>query len=397
MKKQKISSYIITALFVGLLVFIMIITVITPKKTESYYENRALSEFPEFSKQSFIDGKYSDEVESFLIDHCAFRETMEKLDIWFDIILKRPMINDVVIKNDMLLSWNMPELVNKNEIETKAKTMADNLLKLNNIVENYGGYFCYTLVPCQYIMFQDEYPFYLNNRKKYTDASMSAFTKYMKENNLEFIDMGKTFKKLDNRDFYYSKTDNHYTIYGAYETYRNIIEKINSDTDLNLEFPKKDDDIVFQEVPSYYLGSRARQLMNLKKGNDKLFRANFKKDIPFTRTDNSITSESTVYPQGPNEYNHVLYSYYMGGDIGETVIDTNREDLPSVLIYGDSFTNPLECLMYYSFNEMRSVDLRHYNEMSLEEYIKIYKPDVVICIRDYESLISLTGNGDFFN
>lgn len=40
----------------------------------------------------------------------------------------------------------------------------------------------------------------------------------------------------------------------------------------------------------------------------------------------------------------------MGGDIGESVITTNRPKLPNILIYGDSFTNPLETLLWTQAN-----------------------------------------------
>lgn len=395
MKKYKISNYIITIIFIGLLISVMIITVIKPKKVYSYYENRGMTPIPEFSKETLIDGTYFNDMESYLIDHCAFRESMVKLDIWLDLKLKRPMINDVVIQDDILLQWNNFENVNKAEIDKQAEFMADNLLKINNTINSYGGYFCYAAVPCQYAYFESEYPSYLNSREEYTKESLSSLRNYMNKNNLNFIDMGEVFDKLGNKEDYYSKVDNHYTLYGAYETYKSIIGKINSDTNFNLEFPDGDN-IIFEEEPTYYLGSRLRKIMNLWPGEERLVKAKFKKDIPFTRMDNSVTTEATMYPEGPNEYNHVLYSYYMGGDIPETFINTKREDLPSVLIYGDSFTNAVECLMYYSFDEMRSVDLRYYNEMSLEEYINLYKPDVVICIRDYEALLSSDGNGKFF-
>ena len=60
--------------------------------------------------------------------------------------------------------------------------------------------------------------------------------------------------------------------------------------------------------------------------------------MPFTRTDNSKPVASTVV----NENFNNVYDYYMGGDIGETIIKTNRPGLPRVLVVGDSFTNPLE-------------------------------------------------------
>ena len=97
-----------------------------------------------------------------------------------------------------------------------------------------------------------------------------------------------------------------------------------------------------------------------------------------------------------NDTDEVAYAAYMGGDIAETVIDTGRDELPSLLIYGDSFTNPVEGLMYYSFDEMRTVDLRHYKDMTLADYIALYQPDVVVGIRDYESLLSTDYNGSPF-
>jgi len=72
----------------------------------------------------------------------------------------------------------------------------------------------------------------------------------------------------------------------------------------------------------------------------------------------------------------------MGGDIGETIIQTNRPDLPNILIFGDSFTNALESLLWTNFNETRSLDFRYFTEKTLLEYIDDFHPDIVICMRD---------------
>lgn len=130
--------------------------------------------------------------------------------------------------------------------------------------------------------------------------------------------------------------------------------------------------------------------------DEHLYEAVFREDIPFTRKDNGIPSEASVYSDAAFENGSVTYSLYMGGDIAETVIDTDRPELPSALIFGDSFTNAVEALAYYSFDEMRSVDLRYYTEMSIAQYIEKYQPDIVICIRDYESLLAADGNGKLF-
>ena len=55
---------------------------------------------------------------------------------------------------------------------------------------------------------------------------------------------------------------------------------------------------------------------------------------------------------------------------------------------------PLESLQdVFSFDELRSIDLRYYDEMSLAQYIDTYRPDIVICIRDDLNYLITTGNG----
>ena len=92
-------------------------------------------------------------------------------------------------------------------------------------------------------------------------------------------------------------------------------------------------------------------------------------------------------------WQNVYYNLYMGGDKAETVIDTGREDLPKVLIWGDSFTNAFECIAWMSFGELRSLDFRYYGEKTLSEYIADYQPDIVLCIRDDLSYLYQAGNG----
>ena len=145
------------------------------------------------------------------------------------------------------------------------------------------------------------------------------------------------------------------------------------------------------------MGSRTRKLLGLRGNDEKLLTASFAEDIPFTRFDNGAAAEATVYALPDSDAEPLTYGLYMGGDIAETVIRTDRPELPNALIFGDSFTNPVECLAYYSFNELRSVDLRHYTVQSLSDYIAAYQPDVVLCVRDYQSLLLREFNGDFFS
>lgn len=208
-----------------------------------------------------------------------------------------------------------------------------------------------------------------------------------------FLDMGPVFDSLGHPPEFSSRVDNHYGLLGAYETYRAAVQKLNGDYGLALSFPEEGTDVTFSALPNPYMGSRTRKLLGLRGDDEKLLTAAFREDIPFTRLDNWQEVASAVYALPATEDEALTYSLYMGGDIAETCIRTDRPSLPTALIFGDSFTNAVESLAYYSFDEMRSVDLRHYKTQSISDYIAAYQPDVVICIRDYEALLSRSDNG----
>ena len=86
------------------------------------------------------------------------------------------------------------------------------------------------------------------------------------------------------------------------------------------------------------------------------------------------------------------YNLYMGGDFAETVLETNRPHLPDALIFGDSFSNALETLLYTAFDETHILDLRHYKEQSLKDYLANYRPDIVICIQNDTFYYTKGGN-----
>jgi hypothetical protein len=362
-----------------------------------YFENRVLAQMPELTAENVVSGSYFTGVESYLKDHAAGRNTLLKINTELELLvnvklLNCPVVNETVILDDVLLPFNDYETVSDENIAWKAGNMAQNLSDLTELVESYGGEYYYVLVPCQYVSYADEYPWYLNNRAEYTEKSRNALYSAIEGTNVNIIDMYDILTDDSIRDEVSSKTDNHYTIYGAYLTYLEIMNTINANRQEEIDV-LTDGDFIITEGENHYVGSRTRKLFNLSNIDEKLGILTPNVPVEFTRYDNGNENESVVYSLPTNEYKWVEYSLYMGGDIAETVIDTDRDDLPSILVYGDSFTNAVESIIYYSFNEMHSLDLRHYSDMTLGEYIEQFKPDYVVCIRDYEQIISTDNNG----
>lgn len=396
MKTSKWADWFILIGFLGFLALALVVTLIRPKSGWSYYENRNLARPAPLSVETVLDGTFPASVEPVLQDHAAGRNTLMKLSAWADLhLFRRPVVNEVVPSQGMLLGFNPYESPDPAYITAQAQAMADQLAQLQEVVEGYGGYFYYVAVPGQYTYFADAYPNFLNNREVYTALELPAFTQAMADRGVPLLDIGPVLEDLGSPREYYSLADYHYQFEGAYVTYQTILETINRDLGWDLTV-LDGSSMTTQTLPNPYLGSRGRKIFGLENCGEHLTIGLPKDPIPFTRTDNGTETATTVYAMPATDTEDVLYSLYMGGDVGETVIETNRPDLPSILIYGDSFTNPVECLAYYSFDEMRSIDLRHYKDMPLADYIQTYQPDIVVGIRDYEALLSTDFNGSPF-
>ena len=401
MKKSKIelfASLCVILVFLGIIFGLSLLSVYklhTDYVTYSYYENRNLASFPTVEKKTVLDGSYFTKVEDWCRDHSAKRNGVLAYHTRLNMdILKRPVVNGVVVTDDVLLPYNKPEIVDYDAVEALAETVGENLLSHSKLCESYGGKFYYVAVPCQYVYYEDNYPWYLNSRSEYTEATSKALFSKLDSVGVSYIDMLEDFEQNGHLPEFSSRVDNHYGIFGALETYNALMNKINEDTDFDLQVMTEDDYTV-TALPNPYVGSRTRKLLGLRKSDEKMYIITPNENVPFTRWNfgSATPGAPIVYTMPETDTQDVLYTIYMGGDVSITEIVTNRPELPTVLIYGDSFTNAVESLIWYNFDTMYSLDFRHYNKMTLEEFFSEKKPDIVVCIRDYEQLINPTANG----
>ena len=396
MNKEKIlhlSSMIFVACFGVLLIGAMITGVILTPSQYSYYENRNLASFPEVTVEGVMNGSFFTDLDTYIKERSTVRESFLRLSTLIDLyILHRPVVNEVVIDKDTLLPFNNYETVSDSNINYYADAVSQNLKAHTELVESYNGSFYYVAVPCQYVCKSEEYPWYLNNRNEHTSASRKALFSRLDAASVDYIDMLAYYESAGRPDSYTSNIDNHYGILGGYATYREIIDRINADGKYTLD-PLGEGEFTYSEIETRYLGSRTRKLFDMWDINEPLGMISPNNAVPFVRYNYGSKGSSTVYSLPSADEQYATYGVYMGGDISETIIETNRPELPSILIYGDSFTNAVESLIWYNFDTMYSLDYRYYDEMDLHSYIEKYKPDIVICIRDYEAILAPWGNG----
>lgn len=369
-------------LFCGALFLVSAQTLLKEPATTSYYENRALAVFPPFSMQEVLDGEYFPQVETWIDDHLAWRDSLLEYNTRKELALHNPVVNDTVVTQDILLPYHGTVLDHYDE--TKMAQELDMLQELDSYCTQKGIEFLYVGIPEQSNAFRDRYPSYLNDSSYRDDTMRTDFMAGVEARGIDHLWMAQYLSA--DYDKYYSKTDHHYNLYGAYETYLRIMAYLNA----NGVAAPVTTDLTITPVDTNFLGSRNRKLLGLFETDDQLYTGTLAEPVPFTRTDNGKPVEATVY----SEANRNVYAYYMGGDIAETIIQTNRPELPDVLVVGDSFTNALESILYTSFDEMRSLDYRYYTAMSIYDYLENWQPDAIIYVRDDLSYISTDGNGD---
>ncbi len=391
---SRIASVLLILCFVGFTGLAMIRTTVRDKDTVSFYENRNLATLPTLTVESALDGSYFSAIDKYVSDHSVARKAVLAAKTALDMyVLHRPVVNDVVITDGLLLPFNRYEVIDETAIAENADAVAQNLASHAAKTASYGGAFYYIAVPCQYVCYEQAYPQYLNNRSDYTALSSAALFERLDALGVSYIDMREHYEENGRPASFTSTVDNHYSIFGAYDTYAALLDRIGRDTDFRPHILTLDD-FTATALDYGYLGSRTRKLFGLWESEERLYTLTPKAEIPFELWSYGTKADSpTVYSMEVDGKGRIHYGLYMGGDIAETVIETDREHLPSIFIYGDSFTNAFECVAYTGFDTTWAVDYRYYEGLSVDQFIDTYKPDIVVCIRDYEAMLAPYQNG----
>ena len=358
----------------------------------SVYENRYLAAHPGFTLKGVWDGSYFRGWDDYFSDHIYHRDDRMREYEWLQLYLKRVVIsNNVVITRDCLLPLLPYRDFSGYDYRPKSEAAVARLSALQKKVEDAGAVFLYVGVDEQRTALADRYPPYLYSQSDYYETMGSTFRGLCAEQGIHTLFIRDHYDEGTDKLEYYSAVDHHFNLHGAYLTYRTICESLRAELG---GFPVLEEaQLGAYQIPGEFYGSYYRRLYDLSPIREQL--TVFDQSIlpSFRRWDNGVQTDAPVL-QLPREGEKIQYSVFMGGDKAETVIQTDRPELPSILIVGDSFTNPIEALCVYGFNEVRSLDFRHYQEMTLTEYLKLHPVDAVVIIRDNLNYVESVANGN---
>ena len=345
-------------------------------------ENRALASAPQVSVSSIWNGTFAQDAEDFYKDHIFARHLLLKLDTAVQMkILRRPVVHDVLLGDTALLP--APGFSAKRsdaELQKDAERVAEGLRSVKAAADKVGAKLLYTLVPEQRTVFSAYYLDWMENPAQDTARNRAALLSALEDADIPALDLTDAFLSSPDVLSQYSRVDHHYTLKGAYTAYQAICET----------FGLTASELTVVDAQTELFGTYNRKLYDFSPVREAM--QVLEDAFPaYERFDNGKASNTPLIAAQTGSRG--LYTDYMGGDIAETIVRTNREDLPKILIVGDSFTNALEPLAVFDFGEMRSLDYRHYDGMALSEYILEQEPDFVVIVRDDVSCLGSAGNG----
>ena len=346
-KKEKNKywyEFILSTVFVVLILYVSIINQLKSDEKVSMLENRNLKQMPEFSLKSVFDGDFTSEYEGYVSDQFINRDSWIKLKAKIDILCGKKKINNVYIGKDNYLFEQFKES-GKEDTEDKINVINEFKEKNKDININF------MLVPTAGAIYEENFPDYApqDNQNNYINKIKSSLNK-----DIKFIDVYDDLRK--NKDNYiYYKTDHHWTTDGAYIAYDSMCRQ------LNIE-PVKKEDFDIKTVTDDFKGSLYYKLGAGIGDNDSI-----KVYVP-KEPSNILVDFIDEQHKSASLYNNSKldtkdkYEVFMNGNHEHVKIKTLGNYDKRLLIIKDSYANSFIPFLTSHYGSIDVIDLRYYTD-----------------------------------
>lgn len=371
MKKTNLLKVVLFISFIfmfSILTFFMIIKS-NHRKVFLETEQRYSSRFPSLKnlKEDIASGTFIKSFEEFYSDRIFMRSALLKGKTILDIkAFDKHHISDVILSKNKDKAFRFRSQEAKADIDSIDKGLKD-WKKIKGELDKIGTEIIVLAVPDQSHMFTEEYPNgAFNDFNRFKDMK-SHFLNGLDKIGIDYIDLYDI--ALKNKNYYYTNGDHHQNFNLTLEAYKRIVEKGNQ-ASIKLDDVTKNS--IINTSDNKFIGSNNRKLFGLLKEDYRMQYLSPKDEITYTRYDDGKKSDTPIFEDSN------YYGSYMGGDISETVIDTDRSGLPNIMVLGDSTSNSLETVLWMNSNVFTSLDFRKYKQSNLVEYVRKHPQDLIV-------------------
>lgn len=380
MKKIKLIKIII---FVSIILIFSFASIFHEVNPYIDAEQRYRAEFPDTNDilTSMLNKEFIPAYEKYYNDNFYLREKLLNAKTIYDMNVEKTVkVSDVILSEDRTKAFRYRERVFHVNYDEQAQGF-ERWAEIKEYLDSVGTKLVVVGVPDQSHVFPEEYPKYaFNDNDRYLELRKTFFGG-LKNLGIDYIDMHDT--AYSDKDFYYTNADHHQNFNLTMEEYKDIINLVS-----NKYFPMENviEKSELMTSDKEFIGSHNRKLFEKL---DEDYRMQYlvpKEDISYTRYDNGKENDTPFFTD--TKY----YASYMGGDMPNTVVKTNRPELPNIMVLGDSTSNALESIVWMNANEFTSIDFRHYEDKDLIEYLEENPQDLIIVSvisGNYDSLLSI--------
>lgn len=374
--KKKNKDIAFLTLFL-MIISLGIITLVRTPKDISEIENRTLSKFKVFQVKDFLSKDFQDNLEDALSDQFVGSQNIKRVMKSAENIANPLNVAKSICKNNYVLIKDnyftfdcddhlleMP--TRKSLYNTTVLERMKTYNKLNNTIDTY---------------------YYVVNRPLNYDFKTNTktvdITDFLKTNLISYkaIDELKINSYEDYKNNFY-KTDHHWNYKGSYQGYKDIMDMLGYD-----EIKKPINEVTFINGVVYGSAARALSFYDIK----ELFTVF---EFSFDKHDEYIDGNKKNY--GKQDYylklrntkveNGDWYARFYGFDDSEIIYDYHDETKDNLLILANSYSNAVNGLIASHFNKTYIIDVRHYNNFDVFDYIKNNNIDKVLFIMDLNFL-----------
>lgn len=353
-------SFII--LWVGLILW----NAFTPAREFSESENRFLKAFPKFTVKTLLDGKFMEDVNVYLNDQFAGRPYWVSMQSMIEYGTGKREINGVYIgktpslgrdvKNQFTVPGGITALLG-DVAPPDMELTARNITGINAFQERYDIPTYVMIIPSSTEIQNQNLPKFAAgwDEKAYIEEVYAGLGASVKS-----VDVyGVLYGRKD--EYIYYRTDHHWTSYGASLAYNELSQsmRLTSGKDFEKYKFKRDFYGTFHSKTGIPF-AEADKMEVYRRGSVKSFEIYDGKE---TTVRDSIYFEEFLDKKDK-------YSYFLGQVQPIVTIKTESNSDRKLLIFKDSYAHSLAPMLLEDFSEIRLVDLRFVNPMTIGEQLE---------------------------
>ena len=372
---KKILKYPVVLAFFLFIFLFTAVDLVKPDREYSEFENKYLTQRPEFTLASFLNNEWTSKYETYLNDQFVLRDDWITLKSICESMLLKIENNGIAYGADDYLFEKFTTLVGDSLAQFERNVGYE-----KTFIDTYGETvpITFTIIPNAYMILPEKLP------EGLTQVDQAAYTAPIYEavgDKAQVVDFtGALTAHKDEYIFY--RTDHHWTTLGAYYAYAAYAESLGME-------PVALDSLSGIEVPDFY-GTY------------------FSKAKKFDAVADTITyypiADAGVIIDGQEADGYYdlskfevrdKYAAFLRGNNGYTVIKSGVREAPEgqepskILVVKDSYANSFVPFLLYNFDEVHVVDLR-YSAVSMKELLSTENFDQVLLMYNFMNLVTDT-------